>query len=68
MQALLYVFINRGVGEEIAQVLSVYALPLSSLPPVALSTGAYFFSTETGEKVFVPVLLSGVPVVTNWDA
>lgn len=26
------------------------------------------FSTETSEKVLVPVLLSGVPVATNWDA
>ena len=28
----------------------------------------FLFSIETSEKVFVPLLLSGVPVATNWDA
>lgn len=64
---LRYVFVNREAGAEVTQVLSVCALQLPSLPPVAPCIRA-FSSMETSEKVFVPQVLSGVPVATNWDA
>lgn len=65
MLPLLYVFINREAGAEVTQVFFVFAAAnIASCCTVHQG----IFSMETSEKVLVPVLLSGVPVATNWDA
>lgn len=61
----LYVFLNCEAGGEVTQVFSVFAAAnIASCCTVHQG----IFSMETSEKVLIPVLLSGVPVATNWDA